>query len=127
MKLNLRSSFASFALCEILSSIVFFYLLQLRRGTDRADIHCIVFSPDSKWLAVSSDKATVHVFRVADSADLASSTTPQSGAEQKLNAPEEGGQAAPAAAPPAESLPASASLPGAKASKGSSLSFLKGT
>ncbi|KAM0837578.1 hypothetical protein ACQ4PT_061549 [Festuca glaucescens] len=86
---------------------------ELRRGTDRADINCIVFSPDSKWLAVSSDKATVHVFRVADS-DLTSST-PESGVEQKQNAPEEGGQAAPAAA-----------APPAKASTGSSLSFLKG-
>ncbi|KAM0821880.1 hypothetical protein ACQ4PT_071883 [Festuca glaucescens] len=93
---------------------------ELRRGTDRADINCIVFSPDSKWLAVSSDKATVHVFRVADS-DLTSST-PESGVEQKQNAPEEGGQAAPAAAAPrAESPPGPA-----KASTGSSLSFLKG-
>ncbi|KAM0870198.1 hypothetical protein ACQ4PT_040182 [Festuca glaucescens] len=94
---------------------------ELRRGTDRADVHCIVFSPDSKWLAVSSDKATVHVFRVADP-DITSST-PESGVEQKHNAPEESGQAAPAAAatPPAESPPAPA-----KASKGSSLSFLKG-
>ncbi|KAM0821879.1 hypothetical protein ACQ4PT_071883 [Festuca glaucescens] len=95
-------------------------LQELRRGTDRADINCIVFSPDSKWLAVSSDKATVHVFRVADS-DLTSST-PESGVEQKQNAPEEGGQAAPAAAAPrAESPPGPA-----KASTGSSLSFLKG-
>ncbi|KAK1678014.1 hypothetical protein QYE76_038862 [Lolium multiflorum] len=94
---------------------------ELRRGTDRADIHCIVFSPDSKWLAVSSDKATVHVFRVAD-LDITSST-PESGVEQKQNAPEEGGQATPATTtpPPAESLPAPA-----KANKGSSLSFLKG-
>uniref|UniRef100_A0ACD5YBW2 Uncharacterized protein n=1 Tax=Avena sativa TaxID=4498 RepID=A0ACD5YBW2_AVESA len=94
-------------------------LQELRRGTDRADIHCIAFSPDSKWLAVSSDKATVHVFMVAVDLDLASST-PESEAEQKQNAPEEGGQAVPAA-------PAAASTPApAKANKGSSLSFLKG-
>ncbi|KAL6896901.1 hypothetical protein ACP4OV_007473 [Aristida adscensionis] len=39
-------------------------LQELRRGKDRADIHCMVFSPDSMWLAVSSDKATIHVFRI---------------------------------------------------------------
>ena len=48
--------------------------VQLRRGIDRADIHCITFSPDSRWLAVSSDKGTVHVFPVA-SVDKATSTT----------------------------------------------------
>jgi hypothetical protein len=48
--------------------------VQLRRGIDRADIHCIAFSPDSRWLGVSSDKGTVHVFPVA-SADKATSTT----------------------------------------------------
>ncbi|PNT77522.1 autophagy-related protein 18a [Brachypodium distachyon] len=41
-------------------------LLEVRRGSDSADIHCIAFSPDSKWLAVSSDKATMHVFSVVD-------------------------------------------------------------
>ncbi|CAM0872941.1 unnamed protein product [Alopecurus aequalis] len=51
-------------------------LQELRRGTDRADIHCIAFSPDSKWLAVASDKATVHVFSV--NVDLPS-LTPESG------------------------------------------------
>uniref|UniRef100_A0A0D9WX94 Anaphase-promoting complex subunit 4 WD40 domain-containing protein n=1 Tax=Leersia perrieri TaxID=77586 RepID=A0A0D9WX94_9ORYZ len=37
-------------------------LQELRRGVDRADIYSIVFSTDSKWLAVSSNKGTVHVF-----------------------------------------------------------------
>ncbi|OEL14203.1 Autophagy-related protein 18a, partial [Dichanthelium oligosanthes] len=32
---------------------------ELRRGADRADIY-----PDSKWLAVSSNKGTIHVFSV---------------------------------------------------------------
>ncbi|KAK3125983.1 hypothetical protein QOZ80_7BG0612320 [Eleusine coracana subsp. coracana] len=39
-------------------------LRELRRGYDRADIHCLAFSPDSKWLAASSDKGTIHVFSV---------------------------------------------------------------
>lgn len=36
----------------------------MKRGFDRADIYSIVFSPDSEWLAVSSDKGTVHVFHI---------------------------------------------------------------
>ncbi|XP_073365631.1 autophagy-related protein 18d-like [Aegilops tauschii subsp. strangulata] len=48
-------------------------LQELRRGTEGADIHCIAFSHDSKWLAVSSDKATVHVFSINDF-NLTSST-----------------------------------------------------
>ncbi|EER02673.1 conserved hypothetical protein [Perkinsus marinus ATCC 50983] len=41
------------------------YLLQeLRRGVDRADICSIVFHPSGRWIVVSSDKGTVHVFAV---------------------------------------------------------------
>uniref|UniRef100_A0A0E0LPL3 Anaphase-promoting complex subunit 4 WD40 domain-containing protein n=1 Tax=Oryza punctata TaxID=4537 RepID=A0A0E0LPL3_ORYPU len=39
-------------------------LQEMRRGSDRADIYSIAFSTDSEWLAVSSDKGTVHVFRI---------------------------------------------------------------
>ncbi|XP_052163202.1 autophagy-related protein 18a-like [Oryza glaberrima] len=39
-------------------------LQEMKRGLDRADIYSIVFSPDSEWLAVSSDKGTVHVFHI---------------------------------------------------------------
>ncbi|XP_071681386.1 autophagy-related protein 18d-like [Lolium perenne] len=79
-------------------------LQELRRGTDRATIHCIAFSPDSKWLAVTSDKTTVHVFRLAD-LDLPSSS------------PEDGGDFV--------LLPASP-MTSPSAKQGSSLSFLKG-
>ncbi|URE25785.1 zinc finger C3HC4 type family protein [Musa troglodytarum] len=37
-------------------------LQEVRRGLDRADIYSISFSPNERWLAVSSDKGTVHVF-----------------------------------------------------------------
>ncbi|EER17383.1 WD-repeat protein, putative [Perkinsus marinus ATCC 50983] len=41
------------------------YLLQeLRRGVDRADICSIVFHSSGRWIVVSSDKGTVHVFAV---------------------------------------------------------------
>ncbi|KAF3794382.1 Autophagy-related protein 18c [Nymphaea thermarum] len=37
-------------------------LQEVRRGVDRADIYSIALSPSIQWLAVSSDKGTVHVF-----------------------------------------------------------------
>lgn len=37
---------------------------QVRRGADRAEIYCLAFSPTAQWLAVSSDKGTVHVFNL---------------------------------------------------------------
>lgn len=37
-------------------------LQELRRGVDRAEIYCICFNFNSQWLAVSSDKDTVHIF-----------------------------------------------------------------
>ena len=49
--------------------------MQLRRGADRADIYSMAFSPESKWLAVSSDKGTIHVFSV--NVDVSSSSPAQ--------------------------------------------------
>ncbi|XP_022758029.1 autophagy-related protein 18a-like [Durio zibethinus] len=37
-------------------------LQEVRRGADRAEIYSLAFSPNAQWLAVSSDKGTVHVF-----------------------------------------------------------------
>lgn len=37
-------------------------MTQVRRGADRAEIYSLAFSPTAQWLAVSSDKGTVHVF-----------------------------------------------------------------
>lgn len=37
-------------------------MLQVRRGADRAEIYSVAFSSTAQWLAVSSDKGTVHVF-----------------------------------------------------------------
>lgn len=39
-------------------------LHELRRGADSADVHSLTFSPAGEWLAVSSDKGTVHLFAV---------------------------------------------------------------
>lgn len=37
-------------------------LQEVRRGSMRADIYSLAFSSTAQWLAVSSDKGTVHVF-----------------------------------------------------------------
>lgn len=37
-------------------------LKELRRGADKAEIQSLVFSPNSAWLCVSSDKGTVHIY-----------------------------------------------------------------
>lgn len=37
-------------------------VLQLRRGADTAEIYSLAFSQNAQWLALSSDKGTVHVF-----------------------------------------------------------------
>ncbi|GAB2287994.1 Autophagy- protein 18d [Dionaea muscipula] len=35
---------------------------KVRRGTEKADVCGIAFSPNAQWLAVSSDKGTIHIF-----------------------------------------------------------------
>jgi WD repeat-containing protein 45 len=37
-------------------------LQELRRGLDKADIYCLCFNLASEWLAVTSDKGTVHLY-----------------------------------------------------------------
>ncbi|KAB5527456.1 hypothetical protein DKX38_021303 [Salix brachista] len=37
-------------------------IVEVRRGADRAEIYSVAFSSTAQWLAVSSDKGTVHVF-----------------------------------------------------------------
>ena len=34
----------------------------MRRGVDKAEIYSIALSPNVQWLAVSSDKGTMHIF-----------------------------------------------------------------
>ena len=43
---------------------------EFRRGADRATIYSIAFAPDKNFLAVSSDKGTVHVYVVPDKASV---------------------------------------------------------
>ena len=45
-------------------------LFELRRGAEKVDIYSISFNPQSDWLAVSSDKGTVHVFSLRSTGDM---------------------------------------------------------
>eukprot|EP01100_Stratorugosa_tubuloviscum_P001533 TRINITY_DN1341_c2_g1_i1.p1 TRINITY_DN1341_c2_g1~~TRINITY_DN1341_c2_g1_i1.p1 ORF type:complete len:348 (+),score=142.50 TRINITY_DN1341_c2_g1_i1:75-1118(+) len=38
---------------------------EVRRGADRADIYSLSFNQNSRWLCVSSDKGTVHIYAVS--------------------------------------------------------------
>lgn len=47
-------------------------LCEFRRGADNAEIYSIAFHPDSTFLAVSSDKGTIHIYKIQrDSGEVA--------------------------------------------------------
>ncbi|XP_042518316.1 autophagy-related protein 18a-like [Macadamia integrifolia] len=73
-------------------------LQEVRRGADRAEIYSLAFSSSAEWLAVSSDKGTVHVFNL------------------KVNSGSSGNELTRTASGPIN----------AAGSSGSSLSFIKG-
>lgn len=52
-------------LCSRLT-IGFIFPQELRRGADSASIHSLALSRNCEWLAVSSDKGTVHVFALSE-------------------------------------------------------------
>ncbi len=41
-------------------------LQELRRGADRAEIYSLSFNNNSKYIAVSSDKGTIHIFSLSE-------------------------------------------------------------
>lgn len=94
------------------------YLLeQLRRGADRADIFSMAFSANARWLVLSSDKGTVHVFSIKASEDM-HSDMPSSGNRSKALVSSGSGSSL--------FMTGSALLSFAAANAGSSLSFMKG-
>lgn len=54
-------------LIRIFNSLDGTRLREVRRGADRAEIYSITFSSSAQWLAISSDKGTVHIFSLSDS------------------------------------------------------------
>lgn len=85
-------------------------LQELRRGADRAEIYSICFNYNSLWMAVSSDKGTIHIFSL------------------KGNNPSQPPQpVAPVPPPkPADDAKSAADEKALKANPKSSLSFMKG-
>ncbi|KAG8370657.1 hypothetical protein BUALT_Bualt13G0006000 [Buddleja alternifolia] len=53
---------------------------EVRRGADRAEIHSLAFSPTAQWLAVASDKGTIHVFGLKVGSDKSNSPDSNSSA-----------------------------------------------
>ncbi|XVF72582.1 hypothetical protein PTKIN_Ptkin12aG0132500 [Pterospermum kingtungense] len=56
-------------------------LQEVRRGADRAEIYSLAFSSDAQWLAVSSDKGTVHVFSLKINAGSPGTDRPRSASD----------------------------------------------
>jgi WD40 repeat protein len=46
---------------------------ELRRGSDRAEIYSIAFSPSKSWLAATSNKGTVHIWPLQSNEDASAS------------------------------------------------------
>ncbi|KAK9084201.1 hypothetical protein Scep_030672 [Stephania cephalantha] len=61
-------------------------LQEVRRGADRAEIYSLAFSPTTQWLAVSSDKGTVHVFSLKVNSGSAGNDKPHSAASDANHA-----------------------------------------
>ena len=56
-------------------------LQELRRGVDKAEIYSISFHPASLWLALSSDKGTIHIFSLKNVAAHMSENEEKAAAE----------------------------------------------
>ncbi|KAK3256403.1 hypothetical protein CYMTET_34459 [Cymbomonas tetramitiformis] len=76
---------------------------ELRRGADPATIHSLAFSPEVDFLAVSSDKGTIHVYTIG--VDVAGGLPPS---------------------PAIEAAPTGSDSPGGVTNRGSNFSFIKG-
>ncbi|KAK9146909.1 hypothetical protein Sjap_006812 [Stephania japonica] len=61
-------------------------LQEVRRGADRAEIYSLAFSPTAQWLAVSSDKGTVHVFSLQVNSVSAGNDKPHNAASDASHA-----------------------------------------
>jgi hypothetical protein len=97
-------------------------LQELRRGAERAEIYSISFSANAHWLAVSSDKGTVHVFGLKCTTEETRSEIISTAASPSSN-----GTAIASGGGRGYLLGAPASLLSfATANAGSSLSFMKG-
>ncbi|PKA57663.1 Autophagy-related protein 18a [Apostasia shenzhenica] len=73
-------------LIRIFSTIDGTLLQEVRRGADRAEIYSLAFSPNMQWLAVSSDKGTIHVFSLKVNLGLTVNDKPRPAPEPNVPA-----------------------------------------
>lgn len=97
-------------------------LREVRRGADRAEIYSIAFSSTAQWLALSSDKGTVHVFTLRGPTGAMLSDEPRHNSSRSSLGTGVG-NGSNGNNPPGSSS-SSVSLPGSNPS--STLSFMKG-
>ncbi|KAK1319487.1 Autophagy-related protein 18a [Acorus calamus] len=62
-------------------------LQEVRRGADRAEIYSLAFSANTQWLAVSSDKGTVHVFSLKANPGIAGNDKPHDASDSNQGSP----------------------------------------
>ncbi|OVA04316.1 WD40 repeat [Macleaya cordata] len=60
---------------------------EVRRGADRAEIYSLAFSSTAQWLAVSSDKGTVHVFSLKVNPGSSGNDKSTSASDHNLSVP----------------------------------------
>lgn len=60
-------------------------LRELRRGVDRAQVYCIAFDPQSRFVACTSDKGTAHIFSIAADDEKPQATTDTTNAKSNLS------------------------------------------
>ncbi|KAK8654318.1 hypothetical protein V6N13_128289 [Hibiscus sabdariffa] len=77
----LATSSSKGTLIRIYNTVDGSLLQEVRRGADRAEIYSLAFSSNAQWLAVSSDKGTVHVFSLKINAGSPGTTRSQSASE----------------------------------------------
>lgn len=63
-------------------------LQEVRRGADKAQIYSIAFNSLSHWLAVSSDKGTVHIFNIKEACAPKDATTHDNQQQEDHKAPD---------------------------------------
>ncbi|ONK68244.1 uncharacterized protein A4U43_C05F9230 [Asparagus officinalis] len=73
-------------LVRVFSAVDGTLLQEVRRGADRAEIYSLAFSENMKWLAVSSDKGTVHVFNLKVNLGLTGNDQPRPAPESNTPA-----------------------------------------
>ncbi|KAG0602828.1 hypothetical protein M758_10G044400 [Ceratodon purpureus] len=107
-------------LIRIFSTVDGSKLQELRRGAERAEIYSIAFSANLHWLAVSSDKGTVHVFGLKRNTEETRSEAMPTAASPNGTALASGGSSGYLLGGPSSLLSFAAS------NAGSSLAFMKG-